>query len=57
MEKEIADALAGEAIHTLAVIGRNRALDLTGLPLFGLISRVVRDRADARASLEELLNP
>jgi glycerol-3-phosphate dehydrogenase (NAD(P)+) len=48
--------LTGEAIHTLAVIGRNRALDVTGLPLFALISRVVRDGADARSSLEELLN-
>ena len=48
--------LAGEAIHTLAVIGRNRALDLAGLPLFGLIARVVGDRADPRSSLEELLN-
>ncbi|MBL8199581.1 MAG: hypothetical protein JNK40_01295 [Chromatiales bacterium] len=48
--------LTGEAIHTLAVIGRNRALDVTGLPLFGLVSRVVRHGADARSSLEELLN-
>lgn len=54
---EARTGLTGEAIHTLAVIGRNRALDLSGLPLFGLISRVVRDRADARSSLEELLNP
>lgn len=48
--------LTGEAIHTLVVIGRNRALDVTGLPLFALISGVVRDRADPRSSLEELLN-
>jgi len=50
-----ANALAGEAIHTLAVIGRNPGVDLTGLPLFALISRVVHHRADPRSSLAELL--
>jgi len=51
-----AGGLTGEAIHTLAVIDRHRLLDAGGLPLFRLILCVVRDRADARSSLEELLN-
>jgi glycerol-3-phosphate dehydrogenase (NAD(P)+) len=46
---------AGEAIHTLAVMSRHRLLDLTGLPLLRCIYRVVRDRAHARTTFEELL--
>lgn len=47
--------LDGEAIHTLAVLDRNRQLDLSGLPLLRWITSVVRDRVDVRSSLEELL--
>jgi glycerol-3-phosphate dehydrogenase (NAD(P)+) len=51
-----AGGLTGEAIHTLAVIERDRLLDSTGLPLFGLLLRAVREPANVRASLEELMN-
>lgn len=50
-----AGGLTGEAIHTLSVIGRHRLIDSAGLPLLGLILRIVQDRTDARTSLEELL--
>lgn len=48
---------AGEAIHTLAVMSQYRLLDLAGLPLLRCIYRVVRDRAHARTTLEEVLRP
>jgi len=51
-----AGGLTGEAIHTLSVIGRHRLVDPAGLPLFGLILRIVQDRTDVRSSLEELLS-
>ncbi len=47
--------LDGEALNTLAVMSEHRLLDFSGLPLLRGIYRVVRDRADARATLGEIL--